>query len=195
MMTIALSGSRIRAASTVLFVLLAACASAPKVRVDKDASIDFASYKSFAWFEPQSAAGAPADQKKTSTLVSQRVRTSVLSALQAKGYALSEAQPDFRVTYVLNVYEKPKESGMRIGLGAGGGSGNVGGGVGLSFPVGKRTNLVGAMAIDIIDAKRNSQVWTGAYEAQVAAADVSDQDAQKLVATILEKFPSRPVLK
>jgi hypothetical protein len=182
----ALVKSRNYIAQFVILIAIVGCASAPKVRVDKDSHVNFANYKTFAWFEPQAATK---DQPKTDSLVSQRVRSTVIAAMQSKGYSLAEAQPDFRVSYVLNVYERPKESGMRLGVGAGGGSGNVAGGVGLSIPIGKRTEFVGAMTIDIIDGKRNSQVWTGSYEMIVKSRDISDTDASKLVGTILAKYP------
>jgi len=196
------------ATATLLFT---ACATSPKVRVDKDAAVNFASYKTFAWLAPQTeppkeapkpitapSAGQDAKQpEKTevNSLVENRVRGAVIAALQAKGYSLNEAHPDFRVSYVLNVYERPKDSGMRLGLGAGGGSGHVGGGVGLSIPIGKRTNLVGAMTIDIVDAARNSQVWTGSFEDKVEAAGISDVNAKKLVTTILARFPADSAAK
>jgi len=166
-------------------VLIAGCATPPKVRVDKDSHTDFASYKTFAWFESTAAI----EPQKTSTLVGERVRAAVIAALQSKGYVLSEVQPDFRVSYLLNAYERPRESGMRLGLGAAGSSGNVGGGVGVSIPLGKRTEIAAAMTLDIIDGKRNAQVWTGTYETVVSDVDIKDTDANLLVAAILAKFP------
>src|SRR5262249_53738027 len=121
--------------------------------------------------------------------VGQRVKDAIIGALQSKGLQLSDAQADLRVSYVLNVYERPKQSGMRIGFGVGGGSGNVGGAVGASVPVGKHTEIAGAMTIDIIDAGRNAQVWTGSYEAIVAHLDITDTEANTLVSTILAKYP------
>jgi hypothetical protein len=189
-------------AMAMVFALATSCASGPKVRVDKDPNTNFAAYKTFAWLAPQKEApkeepkpiagkeSAPPTPPETNSLVENRVRTAVIAALQAKGCTLNEAQPDFRVSYVLNAYEKPKESGMRIGIGAGGSSGNVGGGVGLSIPIGKRTNLMGAMTIDIVDAARNAQVWTGSYEDKVEGDGISDATAQKLVNTILARFPT-----
>ena len=183
---------------------LVACNSAPKARIDKDANTNVAHYKTFAWYVPQKEppkSETPADDKekskspsapvaKVNTLVEGRVHGSLAAALQAKGYTLDETNPDFRVHYVLNVGERPKESGMRIGLGAGGGSGNVGGGVGLSLPIGKRTENFGALTVDIIDAKRNAQVWTGSYDNKIASPDIGDADVNKLVGIILEKFPA-----
>jgi hypothetical protein len=179
---------------------LAACASPPKVRVDKDTSVNFASYKTFSWLgasksAPPAAATATTEHSITpegNSIAENRVRTAVIAALQAKGYSLSEANPDFRVSYVLNVYEHHKDSGMRIGLGAGGSSGNMGGGVGLSIPVGKTKNLMGAMTIDVIDSAKNAQVWTGSYEQQVASDGLSDENANKIATTILSRFPNDP---
>lgn len=164
-----------------LLVCVASCSSGPKVRVDRDSHTDFASYKTFSWQDPS-------ENHRTSTLVGERVKGAIVGALQSKGYKLTDS-PDFRVSYVLNVYERPKQSGVRLGVGAGGSSGNVGGGVGLSIPLGKRTEIAGTMTIDIIDAKRNAQVWTGSYDTIVSNLDITDADASNLVATILAKYP------
>lgn len=168
--------------------LCAACASTPKVHVDQDSHVSFANYKTFAWLEPKLADAADATAK-VATLASQRVHASVTAALQAKGYALDEVHPDVRVSYVLNVYQRPKQSGMRIGLGAGGGSGNVGGGVGVSLPVGKRNETVGAMTVNVIDAARNEQVWVGSYEVVLSGNAATDADVQGLTDAILAKYP------
>lgn len=160
--------------------LFAACSSSPKVRVDQDSHAKFSNYKSFAWVDAQAEAG---------TLAGQRARGSITVALQAKGYALDEAHPDVRVSYVLNVYERPKQSGMRIGLGAGGASGNVGGGVGVSLPVGKRNETAAAMTVNVIDASRNEQVWVGSYEMILLRNVATDADVTTLVDAIMAKYP------
>jgi len=194
-------------ALVVATLLLAACASPPKVRVDKDSSTNFASYKTFGWLAIQKAPPAAPEPKpipgkeaaaaapEVNTLADSRVRNAVLTALQAKGYVLNETNPDFRVSYSLNVYEKQKDSGMRIGLGAGGGGGHMAGGVGVSIPVGATKNMMGTMTIDIVDAARNAQVWTGSYEQKVEPAGVSDETANKIVSTILARFPNDPAKK
>ena len=208
-----LTNIAVRAARTGLVAticLLAACASEPKVRIDKDANVNFAEYKTFAWYTPPPAPSAAAQSdaaaksetadesakeakpaaSKVNSLTESRVHTAIADVLTAKGYVFDADSPGFRVNYLLNVSERPKDSGMRIGLGAGGGSGNVAGGVGLSIPIGKRTNTVGAMTIDIIDSQRNSQVWTGFYEAVLKEETLSDADAKRLAETILAKFPA-----
>jgi hypothetical protein len=179
-----------------LLMLLVACATPPKVRVDKDSSTNFASYKTFAWLgvrnSPPAATAAPGHPitPEGNSIAENRVRNAVIEVLQAKGYVLTNGNPDFRVSYALNVYEKHKDSGMRIGLGAGGGGGNMSGGVGVSVPVGKATDTMGTMTIDIIDATRNAQVWTGAYEQKIGKDALTDEDAKKIVSTILARFPT-----
>lgn len=187
-------------------LLLAACAAPPKVRVDRDSGINFASYKTFAWLAPQHVPAAtpvtpsPGQEvaptaPEVNTLADSRVRSAIVAALQAKGYALNETNPDFRVSYALNVYESQKDSGMRIGFGAGGGSGHIGGGLGVSIPVGKTRNKMSTMTIDIIDGARNAQAWTGSYEEKVEADGISDASANTMVATILARFPNDPPKK
>lgn len=187
-MNVAFPERQARLATVMLVMLLAACTSTPKARVDQDSHVNFANYKTFAWVEPKPADEAAAKATVT-TLAGQRVRTSVTAALQAKGYTLDETHPDVRVTSILNVYDRPKQSGMSIGLGAGGGSGNVGGGIGVSLPVGKRNETVGAMTVDVIDATRNEQVWTGSYEMIVSEKGATDADVQTMTDAIMAKYP------
>jgi hypothetical protein len=176
-----------RMMGVAVLVALAACESAPKVRVDKDANTNFAAYKTFGWFATEAKEGAqPLD-----SLVSQRVRGAILATMQSKGYVLDEANPNFQISYVLHIHERPKDSGMRIGVGAGGGTGNAGGSVGLSIPVGKRTETVAALTLDIVDPMRKAQVWTAAYQLPLKQQDLSDEEAKKLVDTVLEKYPAR----
>ncbi|HTE40942.1 MAG TPA: DUF4136 domain-containing protein [Steroidobacteraceae bacterium] len=194
--------------AAMLAMAVTACSSPPpKARVDRDSATNFAAYKTFAWFELKEAAAptesAPAQGAKEKSeeapkadapraldsVLNSRVRSTVVAALQAKGYTLSESNPDFRVSYVLNVYDRPKRSGMSLGVGAGGGSRRAGGGVGLSIPLGKRSETAAAMTIDIIDGVRAQQVWTGASERRVKGDTLSDEDAKAMVDTILQTFP------
>jgi Domain of unknown function (DUF4136) len=171
----------------LLLALLSACASSSKVHVDQDSHVSFANYRSYAWTEPAPATGESAPAL---TLDAQRVRASVGAALQAKGYVPDQAHPDVRISYVLNVYERPKQSGMSIGLGAGGATGNVGGGVGVSLPLGKRVETVASLTVNVVDAARNEQVWVGASEVVLKGKDATDADVQKLSDEILAKYPA-----
>ena len=164
-------------------LFLSACASTPNVRVDKAADVDFSQYESFGWLVPVN--------KPAGTLMEQRMHTAIAEVLRTKGYAEDSQHPQMEVTYTLRAYERPRSSGMSVGIGAGGGSGHVGGGVGISLPIGKRRETAATFTVDIFDAARKSQIWTGSLDAVVDAPDVSPEDAKRVVSEILKSFPNR----
>jgi len=83
-----------------LAALIAACAAAPKVRVDQDTRVNLAAYKTFAWLEPAKPEPAPATPPAAAptSLQVQRVKSALIAALKDKGYEFDEARPEFRVT-------------------------------------------------------------------------------------------------
>lgn len=163
-------------------VLLAACtATAPsRVRVDM-AESGLPDCQSFEWL--------PTPQQPAS-LTEQRVKSEVMAKLKEKGYAEAAQKGDCRVTYVLNVYERPKNK-PSVGVGAGGGSGGIGGGIGVSLPIGKRNEQAGTFTLDIVDVAKNAQVWSGSLEATFATAELNQDEAREVVAKVLEKYPDR----
>lgn len=161
---------------------LAGCAAAPSsVRVDRSDSVDVAKCETFAW--------QPASQEAAS-FTEQRVRAAVMRQLEAKGYKQAAEQPDCRITYVLAIQERPKQK-PRVGVGAGGGSGGVGGGIGVSIPIGKRNTHGGAFTLDVIDVASNSQIWSGSIDATFAAAELSEEETEAVVAEVLSELPDR----
>jgi hypothetical protein len=121
----------------------------------------------------------------------QRVRTAVMQALQAKGYSESADKPDCRIAYHLSTREVPK-SKPRVGVGMGGGSGGVGGGIGVSLPIGKRQGQNGTFTLDVIDAAKNAQVWSGSVDSAFDSAELSEAEAKAVVEKVLGEFPDRP---
>jgi len=160
----------------------AGCASAPSspVRVDV-AESGLPKCQSFDWL--------PTAQQPAS-FTEQRVKTAVMAQLKQKGYTETTAKPDCRVTYVLDVHERPRQK-PNVGVGAGGGSGGLGGGIGVSLPIGKRNEQAGTFTIDVVDAAKNAQVWSGSLDASFAKAELNEDEAQEVVAKVLERFPDR----
>ncbi len=161
--------------------MLAGCtATAPsRVRVDM-AESGLPDCKTFEWLPTQ---------QQPATLTEQRVKSEVLAKLKDKGYAEAE-KADCRVTYVLNIHERPK-SKPSVGVGAGGGSGGLGGGIGVSLPIGKRNEQAGTFTIDVVDAAKNAQVWSGSIDATFAKAELNENEAREVVAKVLDKYPNR----
>lgn len=162
--------------------VLAGCtATAPsKVRVDM-ADSGLPNCQSFEWL--------PTPQQPAS-LTEQRMKSAVMSQLKEKGYAEAAAKGDCRVTYVLNVYERPANK-PGVGVGVGGGSGGVGGGIGISLPIGKKNEQAGTFTIDIVDTAKNAQVWSGSVDASFLKAELNEDEIREVVTTVLEKYPDR----
>jgi hypothetical protein len=73
----------------------------------------------------------------------------------------------------------------------GGGSGGLGGGIGISLPVGKSKAGRGTFTLDVIDSAKNAQVWSGSLDAEFDSADISVKEANELVREVLAKYPDR----
>lgn len=177
-----LSSSSLAPILTWGLALLAGCtATAPsKVRVDM-AESGLPRCQTFEWL--------PTAQQPAS-FTEQRVKTEVMSQLKEKGYSEATEKGDCRITYVLDVHEQPANK-PRVGVGAGGGSGGVGGGIGISLPIGKRNEQAGTFTIDIVDAAKNAQVWSGSLDASFMKAELNEDEVREVVATVLEKYPNR----
>lgn len=166
---------------SVIAVIAAGCAAqTSKVRVDT-AETGLPQCQTFAW-NPISGDAA--------SLTDQRVRNEVMQTLQAKGYTESADKPDCRIAYHLSTQEIPK-SKPRVGVGMGGGSGGLGGGIGVSLPIGKNKGQTGTFTLDVIDAAKNAQVWSGSIDAAFDSAELSDAEAKAVVEKVLAEFPDR----
>ena len=167
-------------ASTVATVMtLAACATTSSpVRVDQ-AESGPPTCHGFQWLSPS---------QEATSFTEQRVRDTVLAQLKEKGYTIAPEGADCRISYLFSATERPKNK-PSVGVGAGGGSGGVGGGIGVSIPVGRRNEYSGTFTLDVIDAAKNAQVWSGSIDASFKAAELTEEEAKDAVATVLAKFP------
>lgn len=159
------------------------CATSSPVRVDS-ADRDLTACRTFDWLQP---ANAPA------SLADQRVRAAALAELESKGYSIVTANPDCRVSYVLATVERPQAK-PRVGVGAGGGSRGIGGGIGISLPVGKQDRYGGTLTLDVVDVATNAQIWSGALDAAFEAAELTEEEARAAVKRILAEYPDRKQL-
>lgn len=158
--------------------VLAGCAATPKLSVD---SLDQPwPCGSVAWMGE--AGQVPA------SLVEQRLRGYVLEGLRARGYVIDEAQPDCLVHGVVFTGVRPG-SPVSVGVGAGSWGGNVGGSVGVSLPLGG-SRRTGNVAIDVIDAAANAQVWRGTLENAFPAPEPDAAELSGAVEQVLASLPA-----
>ncbi len=174
-----------------LLLLLAACASTPRVATQADPSADFGRYRSFAFYSPLAL-----EQHGYTTITSNRVRAAVRAQMEARGYAYDEAKPDLWVN--LNAYMQDKTRVTTLpevdydyyysyrarGY--------------VAVPYWRdRTDVhqytEGTLNIDLVDVQRRQLVWEGVAVGTVGRADPQRRGEQidAAVAAMFAKFPYR----
>lgn len=146
------------------------------VRVDK-ANVDLGMCQTFSWH---------AQSHDPASFTDQRVRAAVMATLEAKGYIETPENPDCRVSYVFSSQGVSTRSGPRIGVGVGRGIG----GIGVDMPIGRKKQS-GTITIDVIDAARSAQIWSGSLDVTLKSAEVTEAEVNKWVAKVLAEYPSR----
>src|SRR6185312_12514808 len=81
--------------------ILAGCATGPRVTTDFDPEADFASYKTWAFYQPIAM-----EQSGYSTFMTDRIRADVRREMESRGYAYDDKSPDLRVNFQGIVQEK-----------------------------------------------------------------------------------------
>lgn len=162
-------------------MLLSACTSSPKS--DYDVGYDFTQLHTF---QQQ----APA--QSNDPLSASRIKIDIANTLEEKGFTQDKSKADFLVTFGYRIDDKPKDSGLSIGLGTGtwGSSGGVSVGTSMGIPIGSSTAKVQTIQIDIIEPLTNRLIWRGSDSFNFdAGGEQKAADTQATVSKILSQFP------
>ncbi|MCG9695827.1 DUF4136 domain-containing protein [Shewanella sp. Isolate11] len=165
-------------------ITLAACSAKPKQ--DYDVDYNFSQLKQFTIQSPQALADP---------LSGGRIEKAIDIALTSQGYSKSDEAAQFAVTYALNVADKPKSSGLSIGIGGGswGKSSGVGVGTSVGVPLGSGSTKIETIQIDIIDMASNKLIWRGSDKFEFDdGGEEKANDTQATVSKILAEFPPKP---
>ncbi|HEU4530385.1 MAG TPA: DUF4136 domain-containing protein [Steroidobacteraceae bacterium] len=175
-------------------VLIAGCASGPKIIVDKDPGVDMTAFKTFGYFDQVAT-----DRAQYTTIITNRLKQATRDQLERRGYRYTEESPDLRVNFYLKVVEKQEvRSSPSVGVGYGGFYGYRGGAYGAwaSYPYDVDTvdYRQGTLSIDLVDAKKNALVWQGLAEGRVSeeARKNPGPAIDAVVAEIFANFPNGP---
>jgi hypothetical protein len=161
----------------VCLVFIAGCSSI-SVRTDYDRAFDFSSYETFGWLpKSEMPAGDPAVR---SGFVGKRIVGSVEAELEAKGYR-RDARPDFLLSWFVVVRERTQvvERGHSYGRRRYGGYREID----------VRTQQVGSLVLDVIDAGQKELVWRGTASAVVGDPEGSEERIREAVGKLLAGFP------
>ncbi|MCG9745420.1 DUF4136 domain-containing protein [Shewanella sp. Isolate8] len=169
---------------TMAALLVGACASKPTT--DYDTQYDFDTLKRFTLQSPANI-GDP--------LSTARIDQAIVDSLTQRGYSQVADQPQFMVTYGFKVVDKPKSSGLSIGLGTGswGSSGSVGVGTSVGVPLGSDSAKMQLIQIDIVDSASNKLVWRGSDKFDYDdGGEKKARETKETVNKILSQFPPKP---
>lgn len=162
-----------------IFLLLLISCSSSKVVYDYDSKVNFATYKTFNFFDDVG--------KGLNELDIKRITRELTVGLQQKGMKLSET-PDIYINFL----SKEKEAIRRntIGVGIGGG-GNVGFGISGGIPIGaKKVNQ--QLTVDFVESKTNDLIWNGIANSEVKEKTSPEERLmhyKKIIAEILKGYP------
>ncbi|TPD65750.1 DUF4136 domain-containing protein [Flavobacterium microcysteis] len=166
----------------LLFLFVLASCSSVRVATDYDKNVDFANYKSFAFFKPG------VDKVEISDLDKRRILNAIDAELTSKGITKSE-NPDLLVNIFTKSRQQVDVNQFNAGWGYGWGWGwNPWMWGGSSTTV--STSTEGTLYIDLIDARKKELIWQG-EGVGVLTQNIDKKDAriQEFVKKILEKYP------
>ena len=161
---------------SIALILIAACASGPRIITNSAPDFSVSNYQTFGFMQPLSS-----DRGNVRSLTSTHLIEAATRELEMSGLRLSENNPDVLVNFVVSTREtiqsRPSSS---VGMHHGRGRYGTWGGYSMSMST---TEIVqrteGTIDVDIIDASRNQLVWEGA-----AAGRVTDSTHENLGETV-----------
>ena len=175
----------IRLALLLLVALLAGCATGPRITTDTDPAADFASYRTFAFYDPLAV-----ETKGYATPSSQRMKSAARREMESRGYVYDEAKPDLLVN--INAYINERQDVISTPQ--------------LQFRTyynyrynsyvqsafwTDRTDVYnyseGTLNIDLVDALRKQLVWEGIAVGRMANTKPAQRDT-RIDSTIGEIF-------
>jgi hypothetical protein len=178
----------------VSLLYISGCVS--NVSIDYDETTLFSSYKTYQLIKPE----YPEDLKDENpqvdnSLVRNRIETALNNELQTRGYQLSD-EPDFYVTYFLQVKQEieSRNTGVSVGMGYGGWGRRGGIGMRYGFPeYDISTYDRGTLTIDILKSTDKSLVWRGSTSRRLDRIGTTPESNNKIVKEvvieILSEFP------
>ena len=158
-------------------VLLSSC-SAIKVVTDYDDKVDFAKYKTYAFYKPE------IDKAKISDLDKKRILRAIEAELSANGFTKSK-NPDMLVGIFTKSREKVNVNQNNSGFGWN----PWWGGVNNNMSISQYTE--GTLFIDFIDKEKKELIWQGVGTGALKLQNREKKEARikEFVKEIISKFP------
>ena len=172
-----------------LLLVLAACATGPRVRTDADPSANFGQYRSWDWYTPIAM-----EQHGYSTWISDRIKANIEREMASRGYVRATANPDLRINFQAAVEERtavyttPRSDYTWLW--------SYRARSYVAVPVWYDEARVsryteGTLTVDLVDARTNRLAWTGDAIGRVTAREPQQRALQidESVGAIFARFP------
>ena len=173
-------------------MLVAGCATnrAPPTRIDYDRKADFSVYRTYGFPKETGT-----DRGGYSTLVTSYFKSSVSTAMEARGYKYSEEHPDLLVNFYMNTRERTE---VRPNMSLGYGYYGYRYGLYNAWPLYDEdrtvTYKVGTINVDIVDAEKKQLIWEGVSEGRVSDEAMANPKVtvNAVVTELMRQYPGRP---
>jgi hypothetical protein len=176
------------AALCALALLLAGCASAPRVSVAQDPDAEFERYATFSFAHPLGTDRDP----DVSTVLSNLLRSLAMTELEKRGYVHVERGGDLEVDFMVETREKI-ESFPDPAWGAHYGYWNHPYGVWAGYDHDHiRQYTVGTLHLDLIDVVRKQLIWEAIAEHRIESDFTYEQDdVRTAMGEMFRELPAR----
>jgi hypothetical protein len=172
-------------------LLLAACATGPRVTTEADPEADFARFRTFAFFEPLAL-----ETRGYTTLLSARLKDEARRQMEVRGYVYDVADPDLRVN--LNAFVEEKTDVVTVPTTGYATYYSYRARAFVTVPVWHERAQVmqyteGTVNVDLVDARAKQLVWEGVAVGSAAGATPAERRERAVlsIAKIFEAFPHR----
>ncbi|WP_369048961.1 DUF4136 domain-containing protein [Tenacibaculum sp. UWU-22] len=169
-----------------LLLFVVACSS-PKIFYDYDTEANFNQYKTFDFFQD---AG-----KELNEFDKKRIASSIVTNLLGKGIKRDAENPDFYVNFLTKSFKE--ESRNTVGIGVGGGGGNVGFGISGGIPIGGK-QITQSLTIDFVTNKTDQLFWQSVSKTEInSEASPEEKTAfyQNLISKMIMGYPPKKTSK
>lgn len=179
------------AALALAALLLAACATGPRVTTDGDDRADFSRYRSFAFYEPLAL-----ETRGYTTLLSASLKDEVRRQMESRGYVYDEAAPDLRVN--INAFVEEKADVVTVPTTGYATYYSYRARALVTVPVWhERSELLqyteGTVNVDLVDSRAKQLVWEGVAVGSAAGRTPAERRERAVVSIvkIFDAFPHR----
>ena len=179
--------------AAAMLLLLASCATGPRVSSEADPQADFSRYRTFAFYQPLAM-----EKEGYATPTTDRIKAAARAQMEARGYVYSPEQPDLWVNLNTYVQERTDVSSMPV--------------VDYSYYYSYRAQRYvavpywsertdvrqfteGTLNVDLVDRVSNRLVWEGVAVGRIAKMKPEERAARidAAVAEIFAQYPHRVV--